>query len=158
MRLLNDTLPPPPDYGNPLQILGWIAVVTVLSIVLPLGVRLTKVGARGGGEPVEAKETVTMPDGTSQSVSSEDPGLIRAVAALAATQSAMQEENRALRADVDELRQKSQEQDTKLSVVTSIVTRLRAKVAPIVGWIDAGAEPPVPVIDPELRELLKPHD
>ena len=63
-----------------------------------------------------------------------------------------------LRADLDAQQQHSRAQDAKISLLTSIVTRLRAKVTPLVGWIDAGAEPPAPLIDDELRSLLRDPD
>ena len=63
-----------------------------------------------------------------------------------------------LRADLDAQQQHSRAQDAKITLLTSIVTRLRAKVTPLVGWIDAGAEPPAPLIDDELRSLLRDHD
>lgn len=63
-----------------------------------------------------------------------------------------------LRADLDAEQKHSRAQDARITILTSIVTRLRAKVAPLVGWIDAGAEPPAPIIDDELRSLLRDHD
>lgn len=63
-----------------------------------------------------------------------------------------------LRTDLTTEQQHSRTQDAKLTTLTSIVTRLRAKVTPLVGWIDAGAEPPAPLIDDELRSLLRDHD
>lgn len=63
-----------------------------------------------------------------------------------------------LRTDLDAEQKHSRAQDARITILTSIVTRLRAKVAPLVGWIDAGAEPPAPIIDDELRSLLRDHD
>lgn len=77
----------------------------------------------------------------------------------------LRDELRAVRLDVSQLRtdldaeqKHSRAQDARITILTSIVTRLRAKVAPLVGWIDAGAEPPAPIIDDELRSLLRDHD
>ena len=77
----------------------------------------------------------------------------------------LRDELRAVRSDVSQLRtdldaeqKHSRAQDARITILTSIVTRLRAKVAPLVGWIDAGAEPPAPIIDDELRSLLRDHD
>ena len=77
----------------------------------------------------------------------------------------LRDELRAVRSDVSQLRtdldaeqKHSRAQDARITILTSIVTRLRAKVAPLVGWIDAGAEPPAPIIDDELRSLLRDPD
>ena len=64
----------------------------------------------------------------------------------------------ALRTDLTREQTHSRTQDAKITTLTGIVARLRTKVVPLVGWIDAGAEPPAPLIDDELRSLLHDHD